>query len=197
MHITIKLLSVISSTYYKNGVTMAYLNTRHIAAIAMCAAYWAILNNTLSPILFRLTGMPFLCDLLAFTTLILVGWWTRKFGIMSLTGLLVTGLTFMLQPNAFQMIGFVVASILFDIMTKFIGYNNVFDKLASGTLILLSFSTLCALIAGLIIGSMFMTFPTIWGVLGWGGLHAIGGLIGGIIGLILLNALRTRITIPN
>jgi len=176
---------------------VTYLNTRHIAAIAMCAAYWAILNNTLSPILFRLTGTPFLCDLLAFTTLILVGWWTRKFGVISLTGLLVTGLTFMLQPNASQMIGFTVASILFDIMTKIIGYSNSFDKPASSTLILLSFSTICALTAGLIIGSLFMTFPTIWNILVWGGLHAIGGLIGGIIGLILVSALKTRITIPS
>jgi hypothetical protein len=140
--------------------------------------------------------MPFLCDLLAFATLILVGWWTRKFGIISLTGLLVTGLTFMLQPNAFQMIGFAVASILFDIMTKIVGYSNSFDKLTSGTLILLSSSAMCALIAGLLIGSLFMTFPTVWHILGFAGLHAIGGLIGGIIGLVLINALRTRITIP-
>ena len=176
---------------------MTYLNTRHISAIAMCAAYWAILNNTLSPILFRLTGMPFLCDLLAFTTLILVGWWTRKFGIMSLTGLLVTGLTFMLQPNAFQMIGFIVASIVFDIVTKIIGYDKSFDKPLSSTLILLSLSTGCAFMAGLIIRGMFMISPTVLAVLVWGGLHAIGGFIGGFIGLILVNALRTRITIPN
>ena len=177
---------------------MTYLNTRHIAAIALCAAYWAILNNTLSPILFRLTGTPFVCDLLAFTTLILVGWWTRKLGIMSLTGLLVTGIAFMLQPNATQMIGFVFASILFDIMTKLVGYNNSFDKPSSSTLLLLSLSTICALIAGLIIGSVFIKpNPAIWFILGWGGLHAVGGFIGGIVGLILVNALRTRITVPS
>jgi len=162
----------------------------------MCAAYWAILN-TLSPNIIKLTGLPFFCDFLAFTTLILVGWWTRKFGAMSLTGLLVTGLTFMLVPNAFQMIGFVVASILFDIMTRFIGYSNSFDKLVSSTFVLLSFSAICASIAGLIIGSIVMKLPTLWNILGWGGLHAIGGFMGGILGLILVNALRTRITIPS
>jgi len=177
---------------------MTYLTTRHITAIAMCAAYWAILNNSLSPLFFRLTGMPFICDLLAFTTLILVGWWTRKFGIISLTGLLVTGITFMLQPNATQMIGFAFASILFDIMTKLLGYHNSFDKQAFSTLILLSLSTICALIAGLIIGSFFVKpNPAIWFVLGWGGLHAIGGFIGGFVGLILISALKTRITLPS
>jgi len=176
---------------------MTYFNTRHAAAIAMCAAYWAILNNTISPILWRLTGMPFFCDLLAFTVLILIGWWTRKFGIMSLTGLLVTGLTFMLQPNAFQMIGFAAASILFDVLTKVIGYSNSFDKPASSSIILLSFSTMCAFIAGLIIGSIVMKLPTILGILTFAELHAIGGLIGGVIGLVLINALKTRITIPS
>jgi len=176
---------------------MTYFNTRHIEAVAMCAAYWAILNNTLSPAFWRLTHMPFLCDLFAFTTLILVGWWARKFGVMSLAGLLVTGLTFMLQPDAFQMIGFIVASILFDILTKIIGYNNSFDKPASSTLILLSSSTICAFIAGLIIGSIVMGIATFWGILILAGLHATGGLIGGIIGLILVNALKTRISLPN
>jgi len=180
----------------RGSVTMTYLNTRHIAAIAMCAAYWAILNNTLSPILFRLTRSPFLCDLLAFTTLILVGWWTRKFGVMSLTGFLVTGITFMFQPTAFQMVGFLVVSILFDIMIKVIGYGNSFDKTASSIIILLSFSTICALIAGLIIGSVFMTFQTISEILIWGALHATGGFLGGILGLILITALKTRITVP-
>jgi len=176
---------------------MAYFNTRHIAAVALCAAYWAILNNTLSPILFRLTGMPFLCDLFAFTTLILVGWWTRKFGVISLTGLLVTGLTFMLQPNAFQMIGFIAASVVFDVTTRIIGYSKSFDKPISSTLVLLYLSTLYAFMAGLIIRSMFMPSPTIYAVLVWGGMHAIGGSIGGIIGVILISTLRTRITIPN
>jgi len=174
---------------------MTYFTTRHISAVAMCAAYWAILNNTLSPILFRATRLPFLCDLLAFTTLILVGWWTRKFGIISLTGLLVTGLTFMLQPNAYQMIGFAFASILFDLLIKGIGYSNSFDKPASSALILLSFSTICAFMAGLIIGATM--FITILDILVWAGLHAIGGIIGGAIGLILVNTLKTRITIPN
>jgi hypothetical protein len=95
------------------------------------------------------------------------------------------------------MIGFVVACILFDIMIKLIGYGNSFDKLASSTLILLPFSTICALIAGLIIGSIVMILPTILGILTFAGLHAIGGLMGGIVGLILVNALRTRVTIPS
>ena len=67
-----------------------YLNTRDITAIVMCGALWAVLNNTFAPIFWQLTHMPFLCDFLAFTSLILVTWWTRKFGAASLTGIIVT-----------------------------------------------------------------------------------------------------------
>jgi len=175
---------------------MTYLNTRDVTAVALCAAYWAILNNSLSPIFWRLTHMPFLCDLLAFITLILVGWWARKFGAVTLTGLLVTGLTFMLQPNAFQMFGFIVASILFDVTTRLVGYDNCFNKPLTSALSLVSFSTICAWIAGLIIGSLVMKLEPILAVLTFSGLHAVGGFIGGVIGLILVNALNARITIP-
>jgi hypothetical protein len=82
-------------------------------------------------------------------------------------------------------------------MIKVMGYSNSFDRLASMALILLSFSTICALIAGLIIGSIVLKSSAALDVLIFAGLHATGGLIGGIIGLILVNALKTRITVPN
>jgi len=175
---------------------MTYLNTRDISAVALCAAYWAILNNSLAPIFWRLTRMPFLCDLLAFTTLILVGWWARKFGVVTLTGLLVTGLTFMLQPNAFQMFGFIVASILFDVVTRLVGYGNCFNKPLISALSLISFSTVCAWIAGLVIGSLVMKLEPILAFFTFSGLHAVGGFIGGVIGFVLVNGLNARITIP-
>jgi len=175
---------------------MTFLNTRDVTAVALCAAYWAILNNSLAPIFWRLTRMPFLCDFLAFTTLILVGWWAGKFGIITLTGILVTGLTFMLQPNAFQMFGFMVASILFDVATRLVGYGNCFNKPLISALSLLSLSTVCGWIAGLFIGSLVMNLGSILAILTFSGLHAVGGFIGGVIGVILVNALRARITIP-
>jgi len=140
--------------------------------------------------------MPFLCDLLAFTTLILVGWWARKFGVVTLTGLLVTGLTFMLQPNAFQMFGFIVASILFDVVTRLVGYGNCFNKPLISALSLISFSTVCAWIAGLVIGSLVMKLEPILAFFTFSGLHAVGGFIGGVIGFVLVNGLNARITIP-
>ena len=136
--------------------------------------------------------MPFMCDLLAFISLILVVWWTRKFGSASFTGLVVTALTLMLRPGAFHMLGFIVASILFDVLVKAVGYKLSFESGLRGSLILILFSTLCAGIAGAIIGIFFMGFNTTTAILTFAGLHAVGGVIGGAIGAFLIGALMKR-----
>jgi hypothetical protein len=62
-------------------------------------------------------------------------------------------------------------------------------------IIAITISTISAAFAGLVIGAFFMTGPAlaIWGgVLGWAGLHAIGGVIGGGIGGLIVNMLVYR-----
>jgi uncharacterized protein YcfJ len=53
-----------------------------------------------------------------------------------------------------------------------------------------------AAVAGTIIGTFFMIgspMLTQWGgIAGWAVLHIIGGVIGGIIGITLVSALKTR-----
>jgi hypothetical protein len=169
-----------------------YFTSRDIAAIAVCSALWGVLNTFISPIFWQLTHMPFLCDMLAFIALILVIWWTRKFSAASLVGLVVAGMTFMVNPTAFQMLGFVVASIVFDIVTRLLGYERLFKNLTLGGMILVVISVLCTGLAGTIIGIFFMGFRTVQAILMFAGLHAIGGLIGGIIGVVLVKALVAR-----
>jgi len=174
---------------------MTYFNTRDIVAIVMSASIWGVLNNTLAPIIWQMTRLPFTCDLLGFISLILVTWWSRRFGAASLTGLLVTGLTLALRPNAFHMFGFVTASILFDSLTRLVGYNNCFDKPLPSILILVSFSTICAGVAGLIIGSFFLEIRIALEV--FIGLHAVGGFIGGVVSVMLVRALMARKVMPS
>jgi hypothetical protein len=173
---------------------MTYFSTRDIVAIVICAALWTVLNSILAPVFWAATHLPFLCDFLAFASLILVTWWTRKFGAVSLTGLLVTALTLAFRPGATQMIGFAVASITFDVLTRIVGYRNCLDKPLPTVIGLVSFSTICAGLAGLIIGSFFMTTKPLITI--FAGLHAVGGFIGGILGLVLIGALKTRIVAP-
>ena len=174
---------------------MTYFKTRDIVAIIMCTAFWGALNLTLAPIIWQMTHLPFTCDLLGFITLTLATWWTRKLGAASLTGLLVAGLTLTLRPDALYMLGFITASILFDILTRLAGYHNSFDKLLSSIVSIISFSTICAGLAGLIIGRFFIEFPV---ALEWfAGLHAMGGFIGGVVGIIIVRALVAREIMPS
>ena len=185
---------IVSNTFLKKGVTMPYFGTKDIVAIVICAVLWTALNSTLAPVFFAATHLPFLCDFLAFVSLILVVWWTRKFGAASFTGLIVAGLSLAFRPGATQMIGFAVASIAFDILTRIVGYRNCLDKPLSAVVGLTSFSTICAGLAGSIIGSFFMNPRQPITI--FAGLHAVGGFIGGVIGLILMGALKTRISTP-
>lgn len=189
---SVKLLLKNVTLFLQKVLPMPYFNTKDVVAVAMSAAYWAILNNTLSPLFWRMTHLPFLCDFLAMVSLIIVAWWTRKFGAVTITGLLVSALTLMLQPNAFQMLGFIAASFLFDVLTRVIGYKNVFDRPLLSTLTLVAFSIIATWIAGLIIASIVMNIESFAGILTFSGLHAIGGLLGSIIGVIIVRALNNR-----
>ncbi len=166
--------------------------SRDIAAVAVCSALWGVLNAWLSPLVWQLTHLPFLCDMLAFMALILVIWWTRKFGAASLVGLVVAAMTLIITPTASQMLGFVAATIVFDLVTRFLGYERLFKNLTWGGIVLVVISVLCAGLAGSIIGVSFMGFKTLQAILAFGGLHAMGGLIGAIIGVVVVKALVAR-----
>jgi hypothetical protein len=166
--------------------------TKDLTAIATCSAFWAILNIIISPIFWQLTHLPFFCDLLAFISLILVVWQTQKFGSASLVGLVVTALTLVLRPGALHMLGFFVASIIFDALTRILGYANFIEKKIISLVATIGFSTICAGIAGLIIGYFFMGFKTFISIIVFSGLHGVGGFIGGSIGFVLINALKRR-----
>jgi len=173
---------------------MAYFNSRDVAAIALCAALWGVLNSLLSPIFFQLFQLPFLCDMLGFSSLILVVWWTRKFGAATMVGSIATVVNFVLRPDAFFFLGFTAASFVFDVLTRIIGYRNCFERIALGFISLVLASIASAFVAGSIIGLFFTSGPALarWGVLGWAALHAVGGLIGGLIGAPLVAALVAR-----
>jgi hypothetical protein len=136
--------------------------------------------------------MPFLCDLLAFAALMLVVWWTRRFGAAALTGVVFGVLSFVLRPGAFFNSSFIVAAIAFDLLTRAVGYNRMFNKPLVGSIAAVLISTACAALAGLIIGALFMSFATFPAILTFAGLHAIGGLIGGLVGAGIIATLKAR-----
>jgi len=104
-------------------------------------------------------------------------------------------------PFLCDLIGFASITLAVWWVIAFIpGYERLFKQRILGSIILIIISVISAAVAGLIIGSFLMA-PTAlqrWGgVLGWAGLHAIGGIIGGIVGVSLMNALVIRgISVP-
>lgn len=169
---------------------MTYFDSRDIAAIAICASLWGVLNPIFSPMFFRMTGFPLLCDLMGFAILTIAVWWTRKLGAITVIGLIATVLNFMLNPTGTQFLGFTAASIAFDIATRLIGYDNAFKKPTYTIISMVATSTLSAAIAGYIIATFFMIAPG--GAIGWAAIHAAGGVIGGAIGAVLVIALTSR-----
>ena len=174
---------------------MTYFNSRDIAAIALSAALWGVLNSIFSPIVFNITHLPLLCDLIGFTVLTVAAWWIRKVGAITAIGLIATIINFTLNPQALTFLGFTAAAVVFDLISSIVGFNFFFKKAANTITIAMTISTVSAAIAGFIIGSFFMAGPalSLWGgVAGWAGLHAVGGVIGGTIGATLVAALNSR-----
>jgi len=177
------------------GLVLTHLNSRMVAAIAIFAALWGVLNSIFAPIVFRVFGLPILCDMIGFAVLTLTVWWTRKFGAATVVGLIATVVNFIFNPAGVHFLGFAAASIVFDITAKLIGYDRCFKKPLFVTVSMLPVSVLSAAAAGSIIGTFFMDTPALakWGgVLGWAGLHAVGGVIGGFIGIVLITGLAAR-----
>lgn len=179
---------------------MVYFSSRDIAAVALSASLWAVLNWTVTPIFWNLTHLPFLCDMIGISLLILTVWWTRKPGAATLMGILATILNFMLRPGAAHFLGFTAASIVFDATARAVGYKNSLDRRLVGSVILVAFSLLSTLVAGLIIGSFFMNpmflSKMFGGVAFFAALHGAGGLIGGALGVTIVRGLEARRVFP-
>ena len=178
---------------------MAYFKSKDIAAIALCASLWGVLNSILSPLFFSIFHLPFLCDLIGFTVLSVAAWWIRKFGAITLIGLIATAINFIIVPGGVHFLGFTVASIFFDLTVSLVA-QRAFIKPAFTVTSMMTLSIASAALAGYLIGTFFMALPAMvqWGgVLGWAGLHAVGGIIGGAIGSFLIIALNARKVIPH
>jgi hypothetical protein len=172
-----------------------YFYTRDIAAIAICAGLWGVLNSLFAPIFFSMFHLPFFCDIIGFSVLILAAWWIRKVGSITVIGAIATLISFALVPNPYHFLGFTVASMFFDLAVAISGYNRSFRKKTYISASMIPISIVSAALAGYIIGMFFMTGPALapaGGVIGWAGLHAIGGIIGGLIGTSLVTGLNSR-----
>jgi hypothetical protein len=133
--------------------------------------------------------------MIGFAVLIVAAWRIGRFGTVSAVGAIATMVNFFFNPGGLYFLGFTAASVLFDIMYAIIGYKRCFDNNKSMILSMMVFSVLSAALAGAIIGAFFMAAPILvkWGgVLGWAGIHSLGGAIGGMFGIMLVSSIKAR-----
>jgi len=178
---------------------MPYFKTRDIVAISMSAAVWGVLSSAIFPIFFTLTSLPILCEMTAFAAVIIVVWWTRKPGAATATGLVATLVNLAIRPTAMHFLGFTAASILFDGLTRLMGYKVCFGNPRTGVMGIAFASLVSSAVAGVIIGSLFMP-PNLLNAAGgltvFSALHVAGGAIGAAIGISLVRALEVRRVLP-
>jgi hypothetical protein len=178
---------------------LAYFTSKQVAAIAISAALYGVLSAYIAPMFWNATHLPFFCDTLGMFAFILVLWWVRKFGAVTMTGIIATIITLTLNPYSTQFFGFTAASIVFDALTKLVGYKNSLEKPKLSTIILALAALVSTAIAGTIIGYIFMNqsflIALFGGVAFFAVLHAAGGVMGAVIGIILTKALSTRVNL--
>jgi hypothetical protein len=121
---------------------------------------------------------------------------TRKFGAATATGLIMVLITLIVYPSSTYILGFMAASVVFDIATRLVGYRLIIRvKSKIGAAGLIVSSLVSSMVAGMVIGVLFMPLGLITllgGLVTFAGLHVLGGLIGAIIGLSLLRGLKAR-----
>ncbi|GAG95423.1 unnamed protein product, partial [marine sediment metagenome] len=147
---------------------------------------WAILSWILAPIVWNLTHLPILCDIVGTALLILTAWLTRKPGAPFFMGAVTTILHLILRPGSFHFLGFTAASALFDSVTTLAAFKERLPGNWVDHIILIGTSVISCLAAGAIIGSLFMN---IGGLYFFMALHGFGGLLGGILGVNIIKAL--------
>ncbi|MBA7688336.1 hypothetical protein ES703_96815 [subsurface metagenome] len=168
---------------------MSYFSSRDLSAILLFSSMWAILSWILAPIVWNLTHLPILCDVVGTTLLILTAWLTKKPGAPFFMGLVTTILHLILRPGSFHFLGFTAASALFDSVTTLVAYKERLSGKWVDRTILIGTSIISCLAAGAIIGSLFMN---IGGLYFFVALHGFGGLLGGILGVSIIKALEVR-----
>jgi len=167
------------------------LRTRDIVISALFASLWGVLNFSVSPVFFNITRLPILCDILGISSLTLAIWLSKKPGVGSLTGIIATLVTLALRPNAFYFIGFTLASIVFDALVSFTGIERIF--VGGMKALIVAYSVVSTAIAGFVIGYFFMSNGNLAFTVSWTFLHAAGGLIGSLIAVLILEALKIRL----
>jgi hypothetical protein len=156
----------------------------NIALISIFSALWVVLNLTVAPISFRLTGLPVIHSILIFFILLLVTWATNQFGASTLVGI-IGSVIVLLAGGPLPVLGFILAAITFDLIFLINHHRVSFKPVSLGIAILATVvAAFCASIAN------FLLVSPAFAIIVWAGLVIIGGLIGIVLALPIVGVLE-------
>jgi hypothetical protein len=156
----------------------------NIALISIFSALWVVLNLTIAPISFRLTGLPVIHSVVIFFILLLVTWATNQYGAASLVGI-IGSVIVLLAGGPLPVLGFILAAITFDLIFLVNHHRFSFKPVNVGIAIL---ATIVAAFSASIVN--FVLVSPAFALTVWAGLVIIGGIIGIIIALPIIGILE-------
>jgi hypothetical protein len=161
--------------------------TTNIALISIFSALWVVLNFTLAPLGFSLTGLPIIHSVIIFFMLILVTWATNQYGAASLVGIIGSVLV-LLAGGPLPVLGFVPASLLFDLIL-IVNHHKLDMKLTNLAIAVLG-AIASSYFAGVVNGIFILSFTPTFALTIWGGWNIVGGVIGVALALPIVGALE-------
>ncbi|HUK84537.1 MAG TPA: hypothetical protein VLU95_01605 [Candidatus Acidoferrum sp.] len=156
----------------------------NIALISIFSALWVVLNLTVAPISFRLTGLPVIHSVVIFFILFLVIWATSQYGAVSLVGIIGSAIV-LLSGGPLPVIGFILAAIIFDLVFLVNHHRFNFKPANVGVAV---FATVAAAFSASILN--FVLVSPAFALIVWAGLVIIGGIIGMFISLPIIGILE-------
>ncbi len=156
----------------------------NIALISIFSALWVVLNLTVAPISFRLTGLPVIHSVIIFLILLLVTWATNQFGAASLVGI-IGSVIVLLAGGPIPVLGFILGAITFDLIFLINHHRVSFKPISMGIAIL---ATIVAAFSASIVN--FLLVSPAFAISVWAGLVIVGGIIGIVIAFPIIGVLE-------
>jgi len=164
-----------------------YFTSVDVALTGIFCALWIVVNLTLGPLSFSLTGLPVLHAFGIFFTLLLVAWVTGRFGTSPMAGIIGSIFAILLGAPAL-IVCFCASAVVFDVL-MFANHHKI--RIARNSLAITAIVTmLSAYLAGVLIIIFFQGGGLQYALTFWGVWTLIGGILALVITLPIIIALE-------
>ncbi|MHA1596651.1 MAG: hypothetical protein ACTSYT_03905 [Candidatus Asgardarchaeia archaeon] len=165
------------------------MDSREVSLIAMFSALWTVLDYVFAPIFWSLTHLPFLCDAITLTMIVLTIWAVRRFGSATLVAIITFILHMMLRPG-YWFASWIATAFIMDALAAAYGYKRTFNMSLGSTVFIVVSFMVSTFVGGFLIGMTM--FTTIEGYSTWGIYHSFGGFLASLVSTSIIKGLEMR-----